>query len=293
MNPGDRPHPVKAYKNPDFLSSDAARPIRILAELTEPAERLRAAGVENTLIFFGSARIQRPELTQQRLSHAEAAAARAPDDPAAQRELNIARRLAESAEYYGQSRELARILAEWTRQRPADATPYHLCTGGGLGLMEAVNRGAADAGVRSIGLGMSLPFEETANSYVPADLAFEFHYFMMRKYWFATKARAMIVLPGGFGTLDEFFEMANLHVCQKLKNAIPTVLYGSRFWKSILNFDALAEFGVIDETDLDFLTLADTPVEARDWLIERLEPGDASSADDATPPPTAHPSPES
>ena len=230
-------HPRIAYERPSFLQSDEARPLRILAEYLEPLDRFRRAGIHDTIVFFGSARLKA-------------------DDPLGR--------------YYDEARELARLITEWSQSLPSDAHHYVICSGGGAGIMEAANRGAADASGKSIGLNISLPLEQRRNRYTTHDLLFEFHYFFMRKLWFAHLARALICFPGGFGTLDELTEILTLAQTRKLSRNIPVILYGTSYWKEILNFEALQRHGMIDAADLDLFQYADQPMAALAILKERL-----------------------
>jgi uncharacterized protein (TIGR00730 family) len=231
-----RPRP--AYEQPSFLESEEARPLRILAEYLEPLDRFRRAGVHDTIVFFGSARLK-------------------PDDPLGR--------------YYEEARELARLITAWSKSLPSHAHRYVVCSGGGGGIMEAANRGAADAAGKSIGLNISLPREQRPNPYITRDLLFEFHYFFMRKLWFAHLARALICFPGGLGTLDELTEILTLAQTRKLSRSIPVILYGTGYWKEILNLEALARHGMIDAADLDLFQFADEPRAALEILKARLE----------------------
>ncbi|MDE2263120.1 MAG: TIGR00730 family Rossman fold protein [Gammaproteobacteria bacterium] len=233
----DPSHPRPAYEQPSFLESEEARPLRILAEYLEPLERFRRTGVHDTIVFFGSARLRM-------------------DDPLGR--------------YYEEARELARLVTEWSKSLPSHAHRYVICSGGGAGIMEAANRGASEAGGKTIGLNVSLPREQRRNPYVTHDLLFEFHYFFMRKLWFAHLARALIAFPGGFGTLDEVTEILTLAQTRKLSRDIPVILYGSTYWREILNFEALARHGMIDAGDLDLFQFADEPAAALQILKERL-----------------------
>jgi uncharacterized protein (TIGR00730 family) len=218
-----------AYRDEAFLDSDDARPIRILAEYLQPLHAFERERVHDTIVFFGSARMQ-------------------PDGP--------------FARYYAEARELARLVTEWSLAIPSPARRFLVCSGGGDGIMEAANRGAADAGGRSIGLNISLPHEQRPNPYISPKLGFEFHYFFMRKLWFAHLARAIVVFPGGFGTLDELFEILTLCQTRKLERPIVTLLYGPSYWNEIVNFPALLRHGMIAEEDVGLLNFVDTPTEA-------------------------------
>ena len=215
-----------AYKNEEFLDSEDARPLRILAEYMQPLQAFERERILGTIVFFGSARIQ-------------------PTGPLSR--------------YYDDARELARLVTGWCAGAPHPADCFVVCTGGGPGIMEAANRGAAEAGGRTIGLNIGLPHEQQPNSFTSRELSFEFHYFFMRKLWFASLARAMVVFPGGFGTLDEFFEILTLAQTRKLDRKIPMVLYGSDYWNEVINFEALARHGMIDREDLSLFEFADDP----------------------------------
>jgi uncharacterized protein (TIGR00730 family) len=242
-NPGRAP---VAYENKAFLDSDDARPLRILAEYLEPMRRFRHARVRDTIVFFGSARL-------------------APDGPLHR--------------YYDDARELARLVTAWSKSLASHAHRYVICTGGGGGIMEAANRGASDAGGRTIGLNIMLPHEQLPNRYITRALSFEFHYFFMRKLWFAHLARALVVFPGGFGTLDELMEILTLAQTRKLARRIRVVLYGSSYWNEIVNFDALVRHGMIDRDDLDLFHFADDPATA----LALLQAGLPFEPDEQTP----------
>ena len=238
MSAGDpkAPHPALAYHDPVLVDSDDGRPLRILAEYLGPLQRFRLGHVHDTVVFFGSARVT-------------------PDGP--------------MGRYYEDARELARLLTLWAKTLPGDER-FVVCSGGGGGLMEAANRGAVDAGGRTIGLNIGLPHEQRPNPYITPELSLEFHYFFMRKLWFAHLARALVVFPGGYGTLDETFEILTLTQTHKLARAIPIVLYGSSYWREIVNFDALVRHGMIDEADLGLFCFADDPAAALALLQAKL-----------------------
>ncbi len=223
----------KAYKNLNFLNSPAARTVRILCEYEEPRQRLQEQNVQDTIVVYGSARTQPGSL------------------------------------YYEEARELSRRLTEWSVN--TEEGRYLICTGGGPGIMEACNRGASEVeGGRSLGLGISLPFEEKVNIYVPEALAFEFHYFFMRKYWFMYLAKAAIFMPGGFGTLDEMFEALTLRQTGKVTKPMPTVMYGAKFWGEVLNLQALVDHGTISAKDLELVHLSDSVDDAFEYLTSEL-----------------------
>ncbi len=263
---------AKAYENLDFLHSPAARNIRVQCELTEPESRLRQQGVRNTIVFFGSARTlsEADALANLEKVRAEMAAG---DFPPHEKTRRIARAemLVAGSAYYEASRQLAAELTKWsmeTIEKPERR--FYICSGGGPGIMAAANRGAAEAGGRSVGLGISLPFEQEANPWVPADLNFEFHYFFIRKYWFLYLAKTMVVFPGGFGTMDELFEMLTLVQTRKTKKSIPIILFGSSFWNQLINFDVLVRWGLISEDDIHLFKIIDTVQEARDFIIREM-----------------------
>jgi uncharacterized protein (TIGR00730 family) len=234
-----------AYKDPEFLDSDDARPLRILAEYLEPYAAFRRERIQDTIVFFGSARLRE-------------------DGPL--------------GHYYAAARELARMVTEWSKGLPRGAHQFIVCSGGGGGIMEAANRGAADARGRTIGLNIGLPYEQRPNRYVTRQLTFEFHYFFMRKLWFAHMARALVVFPGGFGTLDELMEILTLAQTRKIDRKIAIVLFGSEYWNEILNFEALVRHGMISREDLALFQFADDSTSAFDILRTSLvaEPEAAS-----------------
>jgi uncharacterized protein (TIGR00730 family) len=235
----DSPGAPLAYDDPDFLASEDARPLRIIAEYLAPLRGFRRAKVHDTIVFFGSARI-------------------VPDSP--------------MSRYYDEARELARLITVWSKNLSSHVHRYVVCSGGGRGIMEAANRGASDAGGRTVGLNISLPREQRPNPYLTQELSFEFHYFFMRKLWFAELARALIVFPGGFGTLDELTEILTLAQTRKLDRPIPIILYGSAFWQEIINFEALIRHGMIAREDLTLFQFADSPASALEILTTRLTP---------------------
>lgn len=217
------------------MNSDAARPLRILSEYIEPERRLAKHGIEDTLVFFGSAR------------------------------------LTEGTPYYEAARQMAFRMTEWSKSLSADDhRRFVVCTGGGPGIMEAANRGASEARGRNIGMTISLPHEETANAYITRELCFHFHYFFMRKFWLIYLAKALIVFPGGFGTLDELFELLTLKQTRRMNKPMPIILFGNDYWREVINFDALARHGTIDPEDVQLVYRTDSVDEACDWLKQRL-----------------------
>jgi len=246
MNAIDPPRNPLAYKNEDFLDSDDARPLRLLAEYLQPMHAFNRENICDTIVFFGSARI-------------------GPDGPL--------------GHYYDEARELARLVTAWSKSLPSPSKRYVVCTGGGPGIMEAANRGASDANGRTVGLNIGLPQEQQPNPWITRELSFEFHYFFMRKLWFAHLARALVVFPGGFGTLDELFEILTLAQTEKLNHRIPVVLYGSAHWNEIINFEALVRYGMINREDLALFQFADDPATA----LKLLQHGIGEAMEEAAP----------
>src|SRR5829696_655816 len=271
-----------AYQHPEFLESAEARPIRILAEYLEPLRRFKDQKIQDTVVFFGSARVDSRERAERALRTLRARGVHGADDHY-QAELTKTRKALEWARYYEEARELARLLTAWSRTLPSENHRFVVTSGGGPGIMEAANRGAREAGGKTIGLNIRLPFEQGANPYITEGLHFEFHYFFMRKFWFAYLAKALVIFPGGFGTCDELFEILTLVQTDKLSKKIEVVLYGRDFWNQVFNLKPMEEWGAIAEQDLDLLSYADTPSDAfnllRDHLVaHHLEPGTAQEA---------------
>jgi uncharacterized protein (TIGR00730 family) len=251
----------KAYNNPDFLDSREARAIRIMAEYLEPEARFERLRVQDTIVFFGSARLK-PEADAE----AALAAARADGGDIAKAEMQL-----RMARYYEDARTLSCRLSHWSKRLEGQEGRFVVCTGGGPGVMEAANRGASQADALNIGLTISMPAEEFGNTYVSEGLGFEFHYFFMRKFWFTYMAKAVVVMPGGFGTMDELFELMTLIQTLKMKKRPPIVLFGREFWDTVLNFEALARFGTIDERDVDLFFKTDSVDEAFEHITRELE----------------------
>ena len=263
-----QPAPL-AYKNEPFLSSPDGRILRILAEYQEPLSRFRREQIQDTVVFFGSARFQGSAAAQKNLTAAEKNDAKA---PAPQQEKNLKQALAavDMARYYEDARRLAFLLTEWSIQIPARRRRFVVTTGGGPGIMEAANLGAHEAGGKTIGLNINLPFEQYPNPYITPALNFEFHYFFMRKFWFAYLAKALVIFPGGFGTIDELFEILTLAQTDKLAKKILVVIYGSEYWHRIMNFQAFVDAGTIAPEDLDLFKFVDTPQDAFTFLRDGL-----------------------
>jgi len=271
-----------AYLYPEFLESPDGRPIRILAEYLEPLRRFRESKIQDTVVFFGSARVDSRERAERALKTLRARGVPGADQHY-EAELKKSRKALEWARYYEEARELSRMLTTWSRTLQSDNHRFVVTSGGGPGIMEAANRGAREAGGKTIGLNIRLPFEQGANPYITDGLHFEFHYFFMRKFWFAYLAKALVIFPGGFGTLDELFEVLTLVQTDKLSKKIGVILYGRQYWDAILNFGPMSEWGAIHEQDLELLQYADTPVEAfeclRDHLMEHHLQPTAQEAD--------------
>ncbi len=266
------PKSVKAYENLEFLHSPAARNIRVQCELTEPEARLRRQGVRNTIVFFGSARTLSETDALARLDAVRQEMEKSPLPPH-EKTKHIARAemMVAGSAYYEAARQLAYELTQWSlalTDKPDKR--FYVCSGGGPGIMEAANRGAHEAGGKSVGLGISLPFEQHANPWVTPELNLEFHYFFVRKYWFLYLAKTMVVFPGGFGTMDELFEMLTLVQTKKTQKNVPILLFGSAFWSQFINFDVLVRWGLISEEDLHLFRIVDTVAEARDIIIREM-----------------------
>jgi uncharacterized protein (TIGR00730 family) len=257
-----------AYMFPEFIESDEARPIRILAEYLEPLRRFRQQHIRDTVVFFGSARIRSREAAERQL----AAVNRGELDGRTTLEAHVlASRSIEWSRYYEDARELAGRLTSWSTSLSGKCARFVVCSGGGPGIMEAANRGAHEAGGKTIGLNIRLPHEQGANPYITKGLHFEFHYFFMRKFWFAYMARALVVFPGGFGTLDELFEILTLEQTKKLADRTTILLYGDKYWDRILDMDPLVEWGAIAPKDPDLLVRVNTVDEAFSKLRSSLE----------------------
>ena len=261
--------PQLAYHDLAFLESTDARPIRMLAEYLDPLRRFRAENIQDTVVFFGSARVLSRTHAQRALTRltSNATGRRRADYKAA---LKRSRKALEWSRYYEDARTLASVLTEWSLKLEAPRRRFVVCSGGGPGIMEAANRGAKEAGGKSIGLNIRLPFEQAPNRYVTKELLFDFHYFFMRKFWFAYLAKALVIFPGGFGTLDEMFEILTLAQTRKLSKKLLVILYGSEYWNDVLKLDPLAEWGAINEEDLNLLCRVDSVPEAFHELEKHL-----------------------
>ena len=252
-----------AFADPDFLLRDELRPVRLQLELLKPELLQQEEGIESTIVMFGSARIPDPDAATSRLTEVEQAAHHNPHDPALLRRVEIARRVVAKSRYYEEARRLARIITA-SSQRPGMCEMV-VVTGGGPGIMEAANRGASDAGGKSIGLNIVLPFEQHPNHYITPRLSFQFHYFAIRKMHFLMRAKALVAFPGGFGTLDELFETLTLIQTRKVK-PLPVLLFGRDYWDRIIDFSALVDEGAVDARDLDLFTYVETAEDAWDRI---------------------------
>lgn len=253
-------HLPESYRNEEFLSSREARSLRILSEYLEPQRRFARYKVDDTVVFMGSARTVSRAQAEKELKAAEEG----------QGDIDKAKRQLEMSKYYEAARELARRLTEWSKGLSDEERRFVVCTGGGPGIMEAANRGASEAKGINVGLTISIPIEEFDNPYITRELSFHFHYFFMRKFWFAYLAKAVIVFPGGFGTLDELFELLTLVQTGKIRKHLPIVLFGKEYWNETINFEALVHYGNIDPQDLNLLYQTDSVDEAYTFLVDHL-----------------------
>lgn len=273
-----------AYENSAFLNGPDGRLIRIVAEYMEPLARFRHEHIQDTVVFFGSARFRGREEADHALELLDNTGSRDPapseEQPASVPEIaagkasDLQRKRAVAAvamaRYYEDARRLSQMLTRWAAKIPSRRSRFVVTSGGGPGIMEAANRGAYEAGGKTIGMNIRLPFEQAPNPYITPALNFEFHYFFMRKLWFAYLAKALVVFPGGFGTLDEMFEILTLAQTRKLAKKITVVVYGSDYWKKVFNLETLADTGAISPKDLDLFKYADTPEEAFELLRDGL-----------------------
>ncbi|HZB90001.1 MAG TPA: LOG family protein [Stellaceae bacterium] len=250
----------KAYQNGRFLESKDARALRILAEYLEPLSRFKRYGVEDTIVFMGSARLRSREAAEAALAAAESAGSG----------IEAARMQLALSAYYEAARELAHRLTRWSKQLDHEGRRFVVCTGGGPGIMEAANRGASEAKGHNVGLTISIPNDEFDNPFVTRELHVHFHYFFMRKFWFVYLAKAVVLFPGGFGTLDELFEILTLVQTRKMKKRMPIVLFGAKFWDEVVNFEALVKYGTISPEDLALFHRTDSIDETYDIITRGL-----------------------
>jgi uncharacterized protein (TIGR00730 family) len=250
----------KAYQDPHFIDTKEARPLRILAEYLEPLSRFKRYGVQDTIVFMGSARLMSAEAAQAALAEAERSGSG----------VEKARTAVALSVYYEAARELAHRLTDWSKKLDHEERRFVVCTGGGPGIMEAANRGASEAKGHNVGLTISIPNDEFDNPYVTRELHVHFHYFFMRKFWFVYLAKAVVLFPGGFGTLDEMFEILTLVQTRKMKKRMPIVLFGAKFWDEVVNFDALVRHGTISPDDVNLFHRTDSIEEAYDIITHGL-----------------------
>jgi len=261
--------PVKAYQDVEFLNSSDGRSIRMLTEYLQPKSKFKKFKIMDTIVFFGSARFKSKRDALKEYNSIKSTNPKQTE--------NFARRLREAqlsldmSRYYEDAVELSKRLTEWSMNLETTANRFIICTGGGPGIMEAANKGARKAGGYSIGLNISIPFEQFVNNYVTPDLSFEFHYFFMRKFWFAYLSKALVIFPGGFGTMDELFEILTLVQTEKIRKKLAVIIYDKKYWNKVLNFDALVEYGVISKSDLSLFSMCDTIDEAYDSIIRHLK----------------------
>ncbi len=258
-----------AYENELFLNSPDGRILRMLAEYQEPLARFRREQIQDTVVFFGSARFQGKETAAGNLAtvaqnHAAVSAAQL------QQDLKRAQAAVDMARYYEDARKLAYMLTKWSIQIPARRHRFVVTTGGGPGIMEGANLGAHEAGGKSIGLNIQLPFEQRPNPFITPSLSFQFHYFFMRKFWFAYLAKGLVIFPGGFGTMDELFEILTLAQTDKLAKKILVIIYGSEYWNRIINFQAFVDAGAVSPEDLEQFKIVDKPEDAFEFLRDGL-----------------------
>jgi len=273
---------LKAYENVDFLNSADARILRMLAEFLQPQSRFRKLKIMDTIVFFGSARLMSKRDAMK--VYNEFKTINPKDTAKLAEELRAVQQLVLMSRYYEDTVELSRRLTEWSMNLKTPANRFIVCTGGGPGIMEAANKGAKLAGGYSVGLNISIPFEQFVNKYVSADLSFEFHYFFMRKFWFAYLAKALIVFPGGFGTMDEFFELLTLIQTGKIKKKLLLVVYDKKYWSGIINFNGLVEQGVISKADLNLFSFCNTVDEAFELITSHFKKNYLDKETDGTEP---------
>jgi hypothetical protein len=266
--------PRAPHEDPRFLESTPARPLRILAEYLHPLAQLKKEGIADTIVMFGSARIESKETAQARCTRLKQEDVRklsAATKAKHRSELHHAKSLLEMSRYYEEARQLSHKITTWAMALGSRPRRFVICSGGGPGIMEAANRGAIEAGGKSMGLSIELPHEQFANAYISPELSFNFHYFFMRKLWFAQIAKALIVFPGGFGTMDELWEMLTLLQTGKLAKHNIILIYGRKYWDKVLNWKAMVNWGTINEDEYKMLQFADSVEEAFDLIRAGLE----------------------
>lgn len=261
MAPKRKSAPVKAYHNEEFLNRGAGRPLRILAEYLEPEDRLQRHRIADTIVFMGSARLVPRAQAEKEMKAAKGKAAR----EKAEMRLFM-------SEFYEDASDLAERLTTWSKELKDDDHRYVVCTGGGPGVMEAANRGASRAKGINMGMSISIPDEQSFNSFITREFMFHFHYFFMRKFWLAYLAKAVIFFPGGYGTLDELFEFLTLLKTRKFKKHLPIVLFCRPYWEEVLDFDALLRYGTIDQSDRELFMVTESVDEAFSYITGQLRP---------------------
>ena len=261
--------PRKAYEDSDFLTSADGRSIRILTEYLHPKSKFKKHKVMDTIVFFGSARLKSKSDSIRLFNELKSRDPKSMPDFA--KKLREAQLAVDMSKYYEDAVELSRRITEWSINLKTNANRFIVCTGGGPGIMEAANRGAKKAGGYSIGLNISIPFEQYVNRYVTPDLSFEFHYFFMRKFWFSYLSKALIVFPGGFGTMDELFEILTLIQTDKIRKKLAVIIYDEKYWKSVINFEKFVEYGVISREDLNLFSMCNTVDQAYEVIIKHLK----------------------
>lgn len=267
-------HPLKAYDNRAFIHSNEGRIIRIMAEYLYPEQHFRKHGIKKTIIFFGSARVQPKDKYLEEIAKLEARLSEVSEQNKSRIKRKIQellRRVDKVARYYNEAYELSKMIAEWSKKF-SPRNRFYICTGGGPGIMEAANRGAYEVGAKTIGLNISLPFEQLPNIYITKELNFEFHYFFMRKFWLVYPAYVLIVFPGGFGTIDEMMEILTLRQTGKFKMPRLIILYSSDYWNKVINFHFLVEMGMISKGDLKIFHFANSPEEAFNIIRKYFDP---------------------
>jgi len=262
--------PLKAYKNPEFLNSAKARPIRILSEFIEPHYRFIENNINSTIVFFGSARVKPKEITKKEIFSAADLYEKKPTAKNEQK-LSAARLQLRLSKYYEDATELAQLITQWAKIPDTEEQKYYVCSGGGPGIMEAANKGAQLAGGKSIGLNISLPHEQAPNPFISDEFSFDFHYFFMRKYWFVYMAKALIIFPGGFGTMDELMEVVTLIQTKKIDRPLPIIIFGQDYWREIIDWEAMVRWGTIDAEDLDLFHFVNSAKEGFKLLKKLLK----------------------
>jgi len=262
--------PIKAYKNLEFLNSPDARTIRILCEFVEPEARFRHFRIRNTIVFFGSTRLVPLSVAAQNLKQLEDRRSGKKPAETLAAQIEQAQHAVIMARYYEDAALLSERLTRWSLSIKDAKKRFYICSGGGPGIMEAANRGAHNAGGPSIGLNISIPFEQAPNPYMTPELSFEFHYFFIRKFWFFYLGKALVVFPGGFGTMDELFELLTIVQTQKSKKYMPIILYGTKYWNELINFNAMIKWGTISEQDLKLFRFFDDVDSAFEFLKDEL-----------------------